>query len=318
MSQTPPNFLGHLPYDTPKHVVLTPEIARYLREHAVYGRQRKLEHRVVDRYGYDIENGQFKKSDLMILAHIRTEPDREYLINGQHRVAAVDKTGISIPGLFERREYESQAEIDEAYSLIDMGNTRSRDARLNSLNLAQELGLRNNALKAIIAASAVIANNFIELHPTSSIYYRTNTNEALRSILYYWQESARDYMACIKGSGQREKLFLRAPVVAVGLVTLKYQRDEAKAFWYTTAHTIGLTQNDPRSALLYVLENRKPADKSPGLYSKSVASAWNNHRKGVQVQKVYGQKGSNIEILGTPWTHESVPNSRVLSGIFPP
>jgi hypothetical protein len=75
------------------------------------------------------------------------------------------------------------------------------------------------------------------------------SNARVSELLRDWASEARTYFELVHGGETANMyLFLRAPVIACALLTLRYSPDRARDFWYEIARDDGLTAHDPRSA----------------------------------------------------------------------
>lgn len=96
----------------PKEIIITPEMAAKFLENNVKNRtQRK---RVIDSYASDMLAGKWGMSNDAICFD-----KEERLLNGQHRMAAVIKSGCSVP------MYVIHGLPTESYHIMDMGSKRT-------------------------------------------------------------------------------------------------------------------------------------------------------------------------------------------------
>ncbi len=122
-----------------------------------------------------------------------------------------------------------------------------------------------------------------------------------------WHADFTNYRALIHGAevplGRGLK---RASVMAVGLVTLRYQPEAAQAFWGELAHD-STRGYDPRRKLCNFLlaGARQDRARSNAIVSRYAAYAWNRFATGASLKMWRPQEPTEpIFIAGTPYTGE--------------
>jgi hypothetical protein len=105
--------------------------------------------------------------------------------------------------------------------------------------------------------------------------------------------------------GQRMRL---SPAMAVGLVTLKYQREQAEAFWRATSEANRLEAGSPELVLREYLMLTPVARRDPAAMARVVAGCWNAAVEGRTFQRRPNERSdlSPIRIAGTPYDGRAV------------
>ena len=94
----------------------------------------------------------------------------------------------------------------------------------------------------------------------------------------------------------------RASVVAVGLVTFRFQPALATKFWRRVWENDGLRKGEPEHALRTFLTNSKAltGGQGQGRYAASVSYAWNAAFEAREIQFVKSLDDWDLAIKGTP------------------
>lgn len=162
------------------------------------------------------------------------------LIDGQHRLFAISELGMAAPmtALF------CHEPISEEYAKCDsVGELRSKRQSAISYGMRYTEIFSGRTLDRFLAACGIIESNF---QSNSKLVDKLNNAK--------FADTFTDEMALLvewgKGSGvfsQHHGGSMKAPIIAVALVTTKYApRAIAKDFWLNAFHNDGLKKLDPR------------------------------------------------------------------------
>jgi hypothetical protein len=104
------------------------------------------------------------------------------------------------------------------------------------------------------------------------------------------------------GEAANMYLFLRAPVIACGMFTIRHCPDKASEFWSGIARDDGLRAHDPRKRFLNWLRNGKRI--RPGNVARGFAVAWRAFLEGKELQLIRFDQSKPIEITAVPLADE--------------
>lgn len=224
-----------------------------------------------------------------------------YLINGRHRMTAIAESQREIEFQVLILDVATEAELSALYYRFDRRQRARSDAEvLNALGFAETHGLSKGMTKAVFDAALIIANNFRRPNYQADPVAVRSDDARLETASSWWSFGAR-YEALIKPAPVflKHKLMV-AQVVAVGLVTCRYQPELATTFWGGLALNDGLRRTDPRNTLIGDLQTRNLlGSKLNGAIVTS--SAWNAHYQGRQASHFKVMDGSVTRIVGTPY-----------------
>lgn len=219
---------------------ITPAKAMEYLQHA-FENQRALRPATVARYAQIMRRGTWDADGLLRLCMVE---DQEYLIDGQHRLAAVVKSGIPQMFLIQRQTVPDIETAARIYTLIDKGLARTIADDLRALGVADTFQLTHTQANALAAGVALISSGFRKtdqkvLHP----------DDRMRMMEEYLP-AYHKYLRVTSGAERiiRRRLE-RSATVAVGIVTFRYSILEYSTvpdFWSGVAFDDGVPANDPR------------------------------------------------------------------------
>jgi len=118
-----------------------------------------------------------------------------------------------------------------------------------------------------------------------------------------WLNNSQDYFESIRGGQAYIVNRMRGvPIVAVALVTFKFQCTDAKAFWHEVAYAKDLKQGMPAQVLVSLLMQTNVRKMGREAMSRRVARCWNAffERRSLERSQVRNTTAL-IEIAGTPF-----------------
>lgn len=279
------------------NVLITPSLAETIIRKHNYANQRPLSKSHVGVLAEAMKNSDFREYTSIGFAVRNGEP---ILVNGQHTLNAIALSGKSIWLSFHFDRVQDDAEVEALYSTFDIG--RKRQARDTMGSIGEELGLHKKERDSLSSAVTFVNLGFrpISGKDSPARLYAARDFEFKKNLMREWGDEARLYFECITDAPKfnKEPLF-RAFVVAVGLLTIREQPDNAIEFWRGVALDDGLRIGDPRKALVNWLKTN-PAGKSPHLQHRAAIACWNAWFDGRQLTKVYPRSSVSLEIHGTP------------------
>lgn len=276
-----------------------PELAQRILSEALYKNQRKVYRHHVVLLADDMRRKRWTAGSQIcfVLFH-----GRLYLVNGQHRLHAVIESGEEIEFQILIEAADDEAQLAAIYYRFDRKQRARTTAEvLNAAGVAERFGLSKTAAKATFEAAGLISNGFRRANYQQDPLKARSDDLRLDAARAWWEFGA-EYDRLIEPADKvtKGKLF-SSGVVAVALVTLKYQQERAVSFWGGLAEDDGLRSGDPRKTLRRDLLNRSLSSGSPITPVQVPALAWNAFYAGrsLKIIKVYDEAA--VRIAGTPF-----------------
>lgn len=279
---------------------VTPQMADEWLNHSNYDRQRKRAEWHVRRLAREIERGRFVAGTQI---HFGVLDGNLKLLNGQHTLAAIVRSGIPTPLQILQTPVRDEKELGELYGRHDRHRSRTSSDAFYGMGLAQDIGLSDKETNAFAPALKYVLNDFRRAIVTDGKEFATSL-DCLAEHMTLWSAYAREYFGYVREAGPGLKgPFRRAPAVAIALVTIKHQPAKAIDFWAVAAADDGLHKDDPRKALVNWLLSHSSQVGDPITYMRNIASAWNKFYQNGTLQFLRpGELGKmGITIRGTPY-----------------
>lgn len=274
--------------------LITPEKAQNILDNHNFNKQRRVEQSTVRRYAESMRDGRWTPGTQLAFCKC----DNQYLlVNGQHRLAAVALSGVSVEFQVLVNEVNSLDDVDTHYARHDCDiRKRSFYDVIRAVGVNTESGLPLRLLGNMPAASRVIENRFSD--------FRLNGVEsAERRIdrIGPWLPVAREISDSLAGLNMSERVFTVGPL-SVMLATVKYHGARATFFWKTSIEDDGLRKNDPRYHLVRYLSSHtvRSATEREQL-ARACALAWNAYYGGRELRCLKANLPIPIRVEGTPW-----------------
>lgn len=283
-------------------VKIAPGIAQRILEELNFPGQRKIDSRRVFSHHHAIIKGDWIE---LYPIHFALLPDgRIWLIDGQHRLAAMAAQDAPTPVTIRIVEVNSEKEARNFYTGFDgKGSVRTNQQILDAVGLAESLGLSNRMVRAVYEAAPLLLNG---LEPISgSILIKANPGMYLQSnrmaVVSEWAKQAKAYEDITRSAGKAlyEKLRKTGPV-AVALYTGRYQPAKATEFWRGIANNDGLRRGDPRHTLIQDFMVREVSLGSVRQRVQQSVLAWNAFCEGRDLKIIKCVTGAPIVVWGTP------------------
>lgn len=220
-----------------------------------------------------------------------------HLINGQHTLHAIvmSKKAQTLPVTYY--SVQDEAEEAELYYRIDRQRKRSLADSIRSTELPERLGLTPTKMREIASALRFIKNGFGSQAKKNNFV----SDDDLVEWLPMWAWECRQLYHAITPSSDRERnLIVRQAVFGVALITMRYQPEKAREFWYQVARDDGLERHDPRKTLRTWLFSAQGQSLAPGKRLRSNELARGDHPSleyldGWQGAEVYPSGRSTID-----------------------
>lgn len=197
------------------------------------------------------------------------------LVNGYHRAYAQVRSGKPIEWSVVFHSVKSEAELRSLYFAFDT-NIRIRGTHdiLRANEFADTHGLGRVMSEALYRAVPYIASSF-ETNPKRKNYLVEKQVDRRLQLASEYAKAAARFEACLEGlGGSRRKKLLSGAVVAVAVITLRFQSARAWEFWAGVANNDGLKRGDPRQALINDMMTRTGAANKLMAFAPSII-AWN-------------------------------------------
>jgi hypothetical protein len=299
-----PQIDAHSEFDH-SFVEITPELAKEWLTQGEFQHQRAIRQHHVILLAEEMDAGTFIPHSAIVFAELE---DKSYLIDGQHRLEAIWLYGKPVKMPVMRRAATSMKQIQEWYASIDQGLRRTAHDAIKAQALSGELGINDTQAGRVSGAVRLIASGFIDMTAgvgkDKHIRMRGARSNALVSeLLREWAAEAKTYFELVQGGETTNShLFLRAPVIACALLTLRYMPEKARVFWHELARDDGLRAHDPQKRFLNWLRSGKRI--RPGNSVRGFAVAWRAFLEGKELQLIRFDQSKPIEIMGVPLAEE--------------
>lgn len=226
---------------------------------------------------------------------------RLYLVNGQHRMRAVEVAGRAYRFRVEIYLCNKPSDIDAIYCRFDQpGSQRSLSQVSRSLGLHDELdgGLRPVTAALLLRAVPLL---MVDLRHIQVAHRPRATRDldSKKDFAQVWKSAAIVYQGCLDcGVAVRTSRFRNAGVFAVALATCRYQPARAVDFWGVAMKNDKLGVGDPRKALVDDFLARKRTNHEFEL-AGAAAVAWNAFVERRQLKIL--RPLDPIRLTGTPY-----------------
>lgn len=243
-----------------------------------------------------IERRKFRLNTQLAFARLY---GRLIMINGYHRLTAVSLCRQAYPFRIEIYDCASLDDVDALYLTFDQpGGVRSLTQLGAALGLADEK-FRQGSVTWLMRAVPLLMMRLERLPPAHRPRAARDLDRRKEEALL-WKPWALDYQTCLDGGIlARTRRYRNAGVVAVALVTLRYQPVMAKVFWSESIRDSALEADDPRHALHLHLASARRSVHEFALAEAS-CNAWNAFFRNRRLT-MCKMLGHPLRLLGTPF-----------------
>lgn len=279
--------------------LVTPQMAIAILAATKFSGQRRLQTHHVDKWAMMMieDRGEFLQYQGISFGRLN---GTLYLLNGQHRLNAVVKSGRSTGFDFTIYECADAAELARYYARFDSEHlSRSlKDIVANDLLVGKDF-------PAAYLARVCEAVSFIECRfknvSSRKMSGAARIKERRLEGAHTWEREARLYRSFAKGASvMATQRFFSAGPLAVAMVTLRYQPEQAEDFWKRAIKNDGLRIGDPARALLEAWK-RHGVKWTRYQFGHLAAVAWNAAFEDQNLQIIRLPKEGEIFIAGTPY-----------------
>jgi hypothetical protein len=274
--------------------LVTPSVARHLRDTAHFARQRNISQSNIDRLSAEMSLGRFTAGTQIYICVLPN--GQQLIVNGNHTLEAIHACGVPQVLTVTRKKVADEDEAGRVYAVFDIQKVRSWRDSLRATGIGDDIPNANYVMSAV----GVIDARFGETPPSQMV--ATNSRLTRIERLEEYRMAADMWAEATAGAPTNSmKLVRRAAVMAVALETFRYQPSLASEFWGRCAHDNGLVLGMPEKALLNWLRNtRSSGGSSIREHCRAAALAWNASFRGEDRHFVKPNKMTSFFLLGTP------------------
>lgn len=223
-----------------KYVTITPETAIQLLQNG-FERQRNLRPAVTATYAQAMKRGTWDDNSIIRICVV---DDKDYLIDGQHRLNAVIKAGIPQTFIVQRQRVEDLETIARIYTMIDKSLARSVGDDLKALGFADRFDITADQARRLSSAVALIATDFRK--PDQKTLH---SDDRIRMMQEYLPAYHKYIRAIVAADRVMKPRMYRSATLGVALVTFRYSATKyhnVTDFWSGVASDDGILAEDPR------------------------------------------------------------------------
>lgn len=217
-------------------------LARKWLEEKHYRGQRDIRRDHVEFLAEEMRRGRFAQGTPIRYCTLRNE---DYLVDGRHRLSAVVASQTSQIFTVICDVVQTEQEIAEIYSALDIGRKRTISDMYSAMNLPEQLALSKSQLNCVGSAVGFIHSGF-----TRSRTISLHRDELLRMIDEY-SDSARQYYADVFGVPvELRAAYQRSSTLSLAMITYRYSAETygeaVKKFWLGVLFDDGVPVGDVR------------------------------------------------------------------------
>lgn len=287
-----------------EYVTITPELAREWIGGRMFERQRDVRPGAVRQYVKMMEGGEWQP--WTVIQFTENGTGLPVITDGQHRLLAVEASGIPIQAIIITYPGGEFSSIVERYIHTDKGRSRSTLDTAIALGMPERFDVSKSLVGKAWNAVTIISESF---GPGTKKGTRLEST-VIKLLEEGYLEIAKVYSELV--GTQYHSGFYRASVMAVGLYTLKYasqviEERQVREFWHGAAHGIGEDPNDPRRRLhdhakegLYASARSKQEVVSKVYSIYFTAKCWNASLGGTLIKQRQVSTNKALAIEATP------------------
>jgi hypothetical protein len=287
-------------YSTPvshtEWVMVDCEKAKEFLAFNTFDNQRKIRDQKVDNYAHQKRNGDWKPGADGGIQIARTGTGVWELMNGQHRLHATIKAGVTIPYLVTWYTFASETDKYAFFASVDQGAKRSESDALLALGIQSSLtgvhkvGIRcaTAAIKAIELGFKAKGGNKDGTNPN------TNTIAGTKRVLDAFSDPILATFNALMGNRAMSTKAFNSACFGVALLSFAYAPEEAQEFWPEIIDPNTLTKGTPQYALHHYLLTHTASEEVDS-YVYCIANAWNAFAEGRGIDLL--KRGSSQVIL---------------------
>jgi hypothetical protein len=277
--------------------VITPLLAQQILDQAPYEGQRKFQEEHAEKWVFFIQGGTFLRDQGISFGRLN---GRLYLLNGQHRLRAVVKSGKAISFDITIFECQIEQELSDHYKRFDTESLprSTKDIIRGDSMISEEMP--GQYVQRVCEAIPWIEARFKHI-AKRKMPIIARIKEQRLMLAHQWEREAKLYRVLSKGiTAVKTNRFYSGVTLACALVTLRFAPEEAETFWKKAIQNDGLHKGDPARCLLDTWDAR---GRSLTQYQKGhvAALAYNAHYRGESMHRIHIPNDVDIYLEGTPY-----------------
>lgn len=279
-------------------MTVTPEIAERILAECNFEGQRVIDKRTAAALALEMKLGIFTEGMQLHFARLN---GRVILVDGQHRLTGVIRAGEAVKFNIWITDADTTEEVEALYYRHDLvSRKRSVGDGLRAIHIDERQNLSPTQAQRVIAAVKVIEGGIATPNQGRRSAEMMVMDRVLDKAKSWWP-AARMFYDAISGAPAKNCLGLqRKEILAVALMTCRYQPERAPDFWGPAAHDDGLRKFDPRKQLLKFVEDIRGFDGGNNGAVRAAALCWNAWGEGKPIQVLRAGGDAPIVINGTP------------------
>ena len=279
---------------------VTPKLAKKWLHQNTFERQRNMRPLHRDTLAKEIQSGRFIQGTQ--IHFVQCDQDR-FLVNGQHTLSAIVKSGIAVTLSVLVSDADTMEEVAALYSRHDNHLSRSILDAIKARDIHKQIGMSLNQARKVASAVRFIQSGF---RNSGGRIHR----EEILSEIKNWEEEGNAFLTAIEKGYLDTILMMKASVLSIALVTFRHEEELAMKFWKQVANDDGLNRGDPRKTLHEfinmtrvkqgsIIHNAKVVTQP--YTARAVAKAWNAFHAGKSLAHIQvADPNREIQIKGTP------------------
>jgi hypothetical protein len=260
--------------------VITPENADKLLKACKWERlevleQRRVKDHHVRQLAKHMIGGTFEPGTQI---HLMKYKGEVYIINGQHRLAAIVKSGVAIDLAIKYQEATEEVDLIRAYSQHDVGLPRSPSEIYHAHGLPKKFNLTGGEAQKIASAIRTIMIGFRNnVSKNDPVYADTRDSSEIARLFEekYGAPGVKFLTVTSKAEGALRAQLKSAGTMSVGIVSLIEQPEMAVKFWTAVAHPESLKGAHPCVQLANWLREHTARTVNHDVRARVVMAAWN-------------------------------------------
>ncbi len=262
--------------------------------------------------------GLFSPVSLIVLG---TVGDKTGIVNGNHTLRAIVKSGITLELPVEQFVYPSVDKMRHAYATADHNLTRGRYDSFRAYDVKFLTGINKSDARALSSAVLFMMNDFGRIRTSSRRVSDTDLLTAMRP----WVPTFGKLIALVgssHGDPWYKRIIRRSSVCAVAMVTMNYQPDMARRFWEAVVDGTNLKSKQAPALRLreYLIETIPASGRATttgqmeqqDLMARKVAHCWNQYYLGRPMKLLRVSMEKPVEVLG----HDSTMATGQMSSLL--
>ena len=245
-------------------VTLTPKQAGEWIERFQADFQRPIKTRWAQQLAREMKLGRYRAT---AIALARLPDGRAILIDGQHRLQAMVLAGIGYGMMVDVHDVPDEEEARHLYTVIDRNDRRGPRVGYAALNLVNKLTLTAHDVERLGAAAAFLRHGFGAWKSCPPLVMHDRSEIAMA-----WQEEMRELIDVMAEARRRDRI-LRSGVIAVAIITLRYQQELARTFWGQVAAQDQLVRDAPEQRLYEITTGSRRVRSTD--WPRYASACWN-------------------------------------------